>query len=181
MTRDMDFRRQKTTIRQVGLPSVTQKTPLESPRDDPSTSSGSQSRSKNWLLIVLLLGLVLAAGGIYWKFVSGEAAETLNNSGLSQQPNSSDVSPSEIKSTIWLYTAGAKSDSSNELLQKLRRLDYNAVDSGPSQFRYTKTQIWYTTGHLTDAQTVSALIGTESVTAQTTMGGSFDVLVYLAK
>ena len=133
MTRDMDFRRQKTStpaINPIKLQLVVKEPPLESPRGDPPSTvssgrsnrelvEGPQNKSKNWLLIVLLLGLILAAGGIYWKFVSENETESLNKAGNPTELNGSAADQAKTKTAIWVYRDGAKTDPSDQLIQKL--------------------------------------------------------------
>lgn len=167
MARDIDFVRRK-------------KVPLATnPTLQPTITPSAQDRPKSWVLLVLLVGLILAAGGIYWKFVSGTDSTVLDKAN-SPTDTEATANQSTAKTVIALYNAGAKSTSANQLIQKLRRLDYEVIDSGKSQFKYTKTQVWYTTGHLTDAQTVAALTSTKPTLQATTTAGGFDVLIYLA-
>lgn len=173
MARDMDFRRVAKAAKPV------------------TNARRTQKSRTGWPLLLLVIGLGLAAVGLFATYyydspapkekTATEPAPPVANTNTSE--SSTDVfSAQNTTFKVKIYDSGAGEDIVDSTAKLLSDKGYSVEKLGKSQFTYDKTYVWYVKARSSEAQLIGALLEGRDVSYKESQNsGGFELLIYLGK
>lgn len=161
-----------------------------------------RSRRPNTISIAIFVGLVVLGVALLGNAGSlTKSHSTTSQPDSATRPSESSASSSQTatgdnsastsiaptldpaaNSPIQLYDSGAGDQTVKQTIADLATQHILVKNLGRSQFDYDRTYVWYATGKDQAAKDVVAALGNRQVTLkESTIAGSFDVLIYLGK